>query len=284
MSFFRSIIVFIIIFTISSSVYSQDEKKPEYSWKKAVIGNLNLTQAAFENWAAGGENTLAWQLNFNTNFTLDEEKFNWANKGKFTFGQTKVGDQDTRKSDDEINLESVLIYKLGIYVNPFASVSFVSQFAKGYNYKDTATPAISNFMDPGYVTLSAGIGYSPGDYLKTRFGGAMKITTTKDFPTPYADDPKTPTIEKTRTEWGLTSVTDYQRKIHDNIIYSSKLEMFSNLKAINEVDVRWDNLFSAKVTEYIAVGLNIQLFYDKDLSVKRQLKEALTLGITYSIL
>ncbi|MBU2445170.1 MAG: DUF3078 domain-containing protein [Bacteroidetes bacterium] len=279
------ITVFCLIFTFQIS-YTQEnsENKPEFGWKKSVISNLNLTQATFENWTAGGENTLAWQLNLNTDFTLDEEKYNWANKGKFNFGQTKVGDQDTRKSDDEINLESVLIYKFGLYINPFASANFVTQFAKGYNYKAPTKIAISNFMDPGYVTLSAGVGYSPADYFKTRVGGAVKITSTKDFPVPYADDPKTLAIEKTKTEWGLTSVTDYKRKIHDNIIYASKLELFSNLKAINEVDVRWDNLFSAKVTEYIAVGLNFQLFYDRDLSIKRQLKEALTLSITYSLL
>lgn len=252
--------------------------------KKFIIGNLNLTQSTFENWTAGGENTLAWQLNLNTDFTLDEEKYNWANKGKFTFGQTKIGDQDTRKSDDEINLESVFIYKLGLYLNPFTSANFITQFAKGYNYKAPAKIAISNFMDPGYITLSAGVGYSPGDYLKTRLGGAIKITSTRDFPTPYADDPKTLELEKTKTEWGLISVIDYKRKIHNNIIYTSKIELFSNLKAMNEVDVRWDNLFSSKVTEYIAVGLNIQLFYDRDLSIRRQLKEALTLGLTYSFM
>jgi hypothetical protein len=60
--------------------------------------------------------------------------------------------------------------------------------------------------------------------------------------------------------------------------------MFSNLEAINEVDVNWDNLISAKVSEYINVSFNLNLFYDRDISLSRQLKQTLAVGLTYSFL
>ena len=46
----------------------------------------------------------------------------------FAYGQTKLGDKGIRKTDDRIDLSSVLTYKLGVYANQFASVTFKSQF------------------------------------------------------------------------------------------------------------------------------------------------------------
>ena len=79
-----------------------------------MVGGINLTQTSFDNWAQGGENSYAWQLNLNFKFVNDQEKTNWSNSGKFAYGATKTGDQDSRKSIDEIKLESVLTYKMNL--------------------------------------------------------------------------------------------------------------------------------------------------------------------------
>ena len=60
--------------------------------------------------------------------------------------------------------------------------------------------------------------------------------------------------------------------------------MFSNIKAFNEIDVNWNTLISAKITKLIAVNFNVKLIYDRDVSVKRQLKQALTVRLTYTLL
>ena len=62
------------------------------------------------------------------------------------------------------------------------------------------------------------------------------------------------------------------------------MEMFSNIKAFNEIDVNWNTLISAKITKLIAVNFNVKLIYDRDVSVKRQLKQALTVRLTYTLL
>ncbi|MCW8953325.1 MAG: hypothetical protein OQK48_00110 [Sulfurimonas sp.] len=49
-------------------------------------------------------------------------------------------------------------------------------------------------------------------------------------------------------------------------------------------DVRWDNSFVAKINDYLNVNLAVLLIYQKDQSVKTQVKEALQLGITYTLL
>lgn len=60
--------------------------------------------------------------------------------------------------------------------------------------------------------------------------------------------------------------------------------MFSNVKTLNEIDVNWNTLISAKITKLIAVNFNVKLIYDRDVSVKRQLKQTLTVRLTYTLL
>ena len=279
-------IVIILIFILVSMSFSQEteETLPEYGWKKEVIGNLNFTQNNFDNWSQGGENSWSWQLDINAKFVNDQEKYNWSNSGKCSFGKTKIGDVEARKAADEIKLESVYTYKLGIHVNPYIAATGKTQFTKGYEYTSDAKEEVSNFMDPGYFTESIGVGYAPNDKIKSRLGAALKETITSDFYNTYTDDLNTEKIEKTKVEIGAESTTDINLKLSETILFTSKLELFSNLERVDEIDVNWDNLFSAKISKFINVSLNVCLFYDKDISKKRQLKETLAVGLSYSFL
>ena len=276
----------VFVFMLSLNVFAQEEKKeePKYGWQNEVVTGLNLTQNSFDNWSQGGENSLAWQFNFNAKFINDQKKYNWSNTGKLQFGRTKVGDQDSRKSIDEIKLESVYTYKMSLYVNPYISASAQTQLMKGYKYTDTTNFVVSNFFDPAYFIQSAGIGFAPNETVKTRLGAALKETVTRDYPVPYADDPDTPEIEKTKVEPGMESVTGVNVSLAKNILFTSNLQLFSNMKAFNEIDVNWDNLLVAKVNDYINVNFNVKLFYDRDISTKRQLMQSLALGLTYTLL
>jgi hypothetical protein len=283
----RLFIVVMLLGLLTSFLIAQEKKEeaPQYGWKNAMVGGFNLSQTSFSNWAAGGENSLAWQLNLNFNFTQDMKKTNWANNGKFTYGHTKVSGQASRKSIDEIKLESVFTYKLGIYVNPFVAATGESQFGAGYKY-EVGQPSvqISKFLDPGYFRESAGVGYEPNKIVKTRLGVALKQTLTSDYPVPFADDPKTTALEKTRNEIGAESVTDVNWKITETNLLTSKLELFSNLKAVDEIDVKWDNILTSKISKYFNFNVNFLLFYDKDISKKRQIKQAIAVGISYAFL
>lgn len=271
-------ILFILVFTLQ--IFAQDKKaeKPKYGWHKEAVGLLNFTQNSFDNWSKGGENSWAWQLNFNAKFNLEQEKYSWANSAKVSYGMTKVGDVSARKAADEIKLESVYTYKMNIYVNPYLAATGLTQLTDGYAYTDTSKTVISHLLDPGYFTQSAGIGFQPIKILKTRLGAALKETITNEFSDTYAKG------EKTRIEFGAESVTDVNWQVTKTILFTSKLEMFSNLKAFNEIDVNWDNVVSAKVAEYLSVSFNLKLFYDRDISPKRQLKQTLAVGLSYSFL
>ncbi len=273
-----------IILPLHLSLLAEEGETPEYGWKNQVVGNLNLTQAQFDNWAQGGENTLAWQLNLNSAFVLDQQRFNWATTGKLSHGQAKIGDIEARKSADEFRVESVYLYKLGDYINPYVSGLLQTQITKGYQYVEDERFPVSNFFDPGYITLSAGVGYEPVPYLKTRLGAATKTTITREYAVGLTDDPETDRIEKTDTEFGALSVTELRKPLAENILLTSKLDLFSNLESLKQVDVRWDTILSAKVSQYIDVSLNVELLYDNNISPKRQLKQLLALGLSYTFL
>ncbi len=278
--------VLIILAFWCGGLQAQEEaaKEPEYGWQKEMVGGLNLTQTSFDNWAQGGENSLAWQFFLNFKFVNDQEKTNWSNSGKFGYGSTKTGDEDYRKSIDEIKLESVLTYKLNVHVNPYAAANFETQFSGGYNYDTDPKTQISAFMDPGYFRESVGLGYKPNKIVTVRMGAAMKQTITSDYPVPYADDPDTEEIEKTKNEFGAELVTDVNWKISENSLFTSKLELFSTFEAFNETDVNWDNVLTTKISKYLSVNLNFKLFYDRDISHRRQIYQSAALGLTYSFL
>ena len=276
----RTTIALILFFTFSGSLFAQEaeEKNPEYGWKKEAVGVLNFTQNQFDNWSQGGESSWSWQMDLNAKFVNDQEKYNWTTSGKFSYGKAKVGDSDAKKAADEIKLESVYTYKMWTSVNPYVAVTGMTQFTDGYAYTDSSKVVVSSFMDPGYFTQSVGLGYKPNDIIGTRLGAALKETVTDKFSDSYADG------ESMRTEFGAESVTDVKWQVVENILYTSKLELFSNLKGIDEIDVNWDNMLSSKITDIITVSFNFKLFYDKDVHFKRQLKQTLAVGLSYSLL
>jgi len=276
--------LFLLIGAVPATAQQDTAKVPQYGWQHTVVSALNLTQVAFTDWVAGGENALAWALSLDGKSVQEKEKTNWANSYKFAFGQTRLGDQGIRKTDDEISLETVLTYKLGVYVNPYAAATFKSQFAKGYKYPDASSKIpVSKFFDPAYLTQSIGVGYQPKPEIKTRLGVALREVLTSEFPE-YANDPKTAEIEKTRVEGGLESVTDVEWKLEENLLFTSKLELFAPFNRFDEVVIRSDNTLAAKVNKYISVNLNVQLLNDKVISPRTQIKEALSIGLTYTLL
>jgi len=275
---------FAALFLAGSALSAQDAVPADsLGWRRQIVGQLNLSQVSFDNWAQGGENSLSWQLVGAGRFRYQQPRYRWESSFDLGYGKAKLGDSGTRKSSDEIRLESVLAYRSGAALDPYAAVSLQTQFARGYRYDNGVAVAISDFMDPGYLTQSVGLSWKPSETFTTRLGGAFKETFTRDFPA-YADDKSTTAVEKTRVERGVNSVTELNAEVAHNVLLASKLELFSNLDAFNAIDVNWISSVTAKVSSYINVNLNVRVLYDRDVSVARQLTEALALGLSYTLL
>ena len=279
------LLLFFAVMTFAQTPQPASPALADTSWKHTMIAGANITQISFTDWAQGGENALAYALFLEGKSIYAVDVIEWVNGYKFGYGQAKLGSQGIRKTDDKIDLQSVLTYKFGTYINPFASVSLNTQFSEGVKYDalGIATP-VSNFFDPAYIIQTVGVGYQPGPEVKTRLGVALRETIAKNFAGKYTDDPTTTELEKLRIEGGLESVTEIGWTVMENIILNAKLEIFAPVQHFDRTSIQSDNTLSAKVNKLISMNLNIQLISDPQVQARTQIKQTLALGFSLTLM
>ena len=256
---------------------------PAYGWKHGLVAGLTLTQVSFTDWTQGGSNALAYTMSANGQASEEEEGSNWTNLYKFAFGQTRLGDQGLRKTDDMIDLSTVYSYKIGSLVNPYAGATLKTQFAKGFMYNaDGTSTEVSKFFDPAYLTQGAGASYQPAKEVTTRLGIGLREIVTSDF-NQYADDPATSEIEKSSVDGGLESVTNVEWHLEETILLASQLQLFSAFKRMDEVIVRGNLSVTGKVNKYISAIFSLEIVNEKRVSPRTQVKESIALGLSYTI-
>ncbi|NLT49593.1 MAG: DUF3078 domain-containing protein [Ignavibacteria bacterium] len=272
----------LFFFIFLSFIFAQDETVTE-GWKSSGVAGINLSQIALSNWSQGGQNSLAFNITGNFNFTYISNPWKLDNTLKIAIGKTKLGSENFKTTDNEIFQETVLSRDFGWCVNPYVGNSIRTVIANGYSYENNQSTKIAAFFDPGYVTQSFGFTYDKLKGFKTRLGIAFQETFTNKFRN-YSDDPETtPEIERFKFETGMESVTEGQVTLDDNLLFDTQLRLFTRFDQIDVWDVRWDNTLTAKVNNYINVNFNVLVIYEKSQSPKTQLKEALQLGITYTL-
>ena len=280
-------IVFAVVFLPCTRSYGQAKADsaapPPGNWKNSLVTAFNVTQVSFTDWAQGGENALAYAVSGVGKTTYEPKNVTWTFSYKLGFGQTKLGDQPLRKSDDKIELETVFAYQFGAYVNPYAAATLKTQFATGYKYDNLgiATP-LSDFFDPAYLTQSLGAGYQIIPQVKTRLGYGLREIYTNNFFV-YADDPKTIHREYVKIEDGFESVTDIQWKVDDNVVFVSKIELFMTIRTPDKAILRSDNTLRVQAAKFIAVTLNANIINDRQISPHTQVMNTLAIGLSYAV-
>ena len=277
-----SMLVLLIILAAPTMV-AQTPADSVSPWTHSLVTGLTATQVSFKDWAQGGENAFSWASILDGKHVLDADQLSWANTYKFAYGQAEIGAQGIRKTDDKIDIESMLTYKMGVHINPYFAANLKTQFTKGFVYRAIGDSAVSDLFDPAYFTQSAGFGYQPIPEVKTRLGAALREVVTSRY-AQYTDDPSTASIEKTRVEGGIESVTTIDWKIEENVLLTSKLELFSAFNQLDVVIVRNDNTLSAKVSKYLSVNLNVQLINDRVISPRTQIKQTIAFGFSYVLI
>lgn len=280
----KLLVLFIIIFTISA--YSQDipDSLLKTGWNMTGVVGLNLSQTSFSNWAQGGSNSLAFAAYTNLGAIYFSDPWKWKNRLNMTYGRSKIGNESYRTNENDIYFESVASRDIGWAVDPYFSVTFRSALTKGYDYSvETSGVQIVDFFDPGYLSEALGFTYDQNKIITTRLGVAIQQTFANKF-TNYTDDPETPNeIEKFKFDTGLESVTEVKYGFMQNMVYSSSLRLFTRFNSMDVWDVRWDNLITAKVNDFINVNFAVTVIHEISQTKKTQLREALQLGFSYSL-
>jgi len=269
---------------ISITITAQTTDTTKSSWVPSFVTSLGINQIAFSNWVKGGENSIAWTVIGDFHYDkISTTEWSFKNSIKATYGRSKIGSGSYRTTDNDLYIENVATYHIGWAVSPFISNSIRTQLASGFDYKVTPEKEIANFFDPGYITQTIGFTYDKYQNIVTRLGLGFQEVITNKF-TQYSDDPETKTeVETFKFETGIESVTDADFKLDDNIVYKSKLRLFSQFKSLDVWDVRWDNIIAAKISKYITVNFSYLLVYEKAQSVRTQIKEGLQVGFVYTV-
>ena len=278
--------LFVVLFSVLTlSTFAQDvpDSLLKEGWNMTGVVGLNLSQTAFSNWAQGGTNALAFAVYSNLGGIYYSFPWKWKNRLSVIYGRTSLQDLGYRTTENDIYFESVGSRNIGWPVDPYLAVTFRSSVTKGYDYKVDPALQIVDFFDPGYLTEAIGFTYDHSKIITSRIGIAFQQTFADKFALIYTDDPETAELEKFKFETGIESVTELKYEFLPNMNYYSFLRLFTRFDALDVWDVRWDNIITAKVNDYINVNFAVTVLHDIKQTRKTQLREALQLGFSYSI-
>ncbi len=288
----RLTLITIIIFSVLAG-FSQ-EKKDAPLWTKGSAGNINFSQVALSNWAAGGEDSYALDLLFNFFANYRNGKNSWDNSLKLAYGIVKISDEDMKKSNDQIDFVSQYGYAASEKWSYSAMFNFRTQFMEGYDYKKDPKEKISNFMAPGYITLSLGMDYHPTEKFsvfmspltgKTTFVLDEKLSDAGAFGVDPGD--------KALFEYGALVKFKFEHQILKNVNFVTSADFFTSYNNNpGNIDINWEVLLDMRINDYLSANLRTHLIYDDDIKIANdkgelapriQFKEAFGLGLSYKI-
>jgi hypothetical protein len=160
----KSIIAFILFVLIAGFQPALNGQAADTTlgWHKSGVFSLNMAQASFTNWAAGGQNSVALNGLINLAANLKNEKSAWDNALTIGYGKMlqKGNDLGWVKTDDRIDFQSKYGQKASEKWFYSGLMSFRTQMDNGYNYPDTENK-ISDLLSPAYLLFSLGMDYKP---------------------------------------------------------------------------------------------------------------------------
>jgi len=260
-------------------------------WHKSLIFGLNFSQSAFSsNYSAGGVNAVALGSNFDFKAEYNKTPFSYTTELNLIYGISKNKGQGSRKTNDRIFYDNKIASQLSKHWFFFGSLSFESQFDKGFNYNtnpdgSVAQHLISRFMSPGYLTESVGFEYKPVKYFDLRLGtGTARQTFVLDTAI-RRNQPSNYGVDSGRTfknELALQVVAAVDKDLMKNLHITARYALFIPYQqSLAYVSHRVDATLAAKVNRLIAVTVNGTFLYDKNTAKGVQETEGMALGVLY---
>lgn len=307
----KKIVLVLVMISISGFITAQEIQKVAKAkqdvlavtgdsvkhWYITGSGNLAFSQAAFSNWAAGGENSVGLTAFFNMKANYKKGKHVWGNTIDLGYGFQFLGNKgNTRftKTNDKLELTSAYGYQISKDEKWYVTllVNFRTQFAEGFNYPDDST-VISKFMSPGYLIAGVGVTYAPVKWFYVYLSPCSgRFTFVLDKALSDSGSFGVERGKKIKGEFGPYLRADMNKDLAKNINLSTTLELFTDyLNKFGNIDVNWSLRLTMNVNKWLAASIATQLIYDDDIMIKTtptsepgprtQFKELLGIGLTY---
>jgi hypothetical protein len=257
-------------------------------WKTGGLFTLNVAQGTLSNWVGGGDKfSLSAVAFLNLYAYYKKGKHTWDNTLDLGYGFVNTTSLGQRKSDDRIDLLSKYGYEIAPKWYLSTLFNFRTQFSKGYTYskdlldRDVKTLSSASFA-PAYLLLSEGIDFRPASYFSVFLSPITErlIIVTNDSLSAvgaYGVD----IGKKTKNEVGAFLSAQFNKEIAKNIVYTSRLDLFSNYgHKPQNVDLYFTNVLAMKVNKYISANVALDLLYDDDAIQKLQVRQLLGVGFS----
>lgn len=287
-------IILFIAFALSSALIlnAQEETDSLKPLKFEGLTTINFSQVSLTNWAAGGDNSYAFNGLVNLSLNYSKEKNDWVNTLDIGYGIQKQGDQDYRKTDDHIDFLSKYGRKVSKSLFISAMLNFKTQMNEGKKYDVDTSYVISNFLAPGYIQASLGIEYKPNkEFYAVLSPVTGKLTMVLDDTLSARGSFGVDPGDKTRMELGGSATLGVKTEIMKNVTFNSTLGLFTNyIENTQNIDVDWKVLINMKINNYLSANINTHLIYDDDIAymdekgehgARIQFKEVFGVGLTY---
>ncbi len=280
-------------------------------WERTNALGLDINQISFVNWSVGGNNSVAilGKGQFVRKYT--RKYMNWHNELILKYGFNSQEGQETRKTDDQVQLNSTFGYRRDTVSNWYysAKFNFQTQFANGYQYPNT-TDEISGPFSPAYIFLGVGGEYIRKDLGLNAYFSPLTNKTTLVMNRDLADkgafgvDPARRDADgniiehgsNSRTEVGILLTNNIKRQVFKNIMLDHRLTLYTDyLNKFGNIDVSWQLQLDMTVNEYVKANIGTHIIYDDDIKAteevagavvqvgpKIQLKQMLGVGLSYT--
>jgi len=277
-------IVLLFLFLISSSLYAQQKKKdslPVPIWKIHGRFTFIFNQSSFTNWASGGENTIAGDLNVNYDFNYKKKLINWDTRILTGYGLSYVSEKGYRKTNDRLEINSLFGIR-SREKNWFFSnfINFKTQYARGYNYSESSNELVSAFFSPAYLSLGPGVLWKKSDDLNLNIAPASARFTfvDDDFSGKFGVEEG----ENVAFSLGFNLSGYYKLSIMDNIEMENIITIYSDyLNKPKNIDIEYQVNIRFKVNKFVKMHLTAHTILDDNASGNAQFRELFGLGLNY---
>ena len=265
--FMKRILPLLILLFSSMLALAQDTQPQDTIWRVNGEFGFKLNQVALTNWAAGGQNSLAFGSTFGLDVKYQKEKWKWDTFLRLGYGLQKQGEEPLNKTDDQILIFTNLGYELqGPWFLTF-NANFRTQFSAGYNLPNDSI-MISTFMAPGYLVTGLGIEYKPNDDFTIIVDPiANKTVFVLDDVLSQQGAYGVDSSATSKAEFGAFISLAYKKEIFKNVTLGTLYTMFGNYENLAAWDINWDLIIDFKINDWLAANITTNLIYDEDIAI-----------------
>nr|WP_316928620.1 DUF3078 domain-containing protein [Gillisia sp. JM1] len=262
-------------------------------WSKKNSLGVNMSEVAFVNWNAGGNNSISALFYGNFERKLQKNLLLWKTSATIRYGLNAQEGRKVRKTDDEISLNSTYGYRRDSTSNfrYSAKFNFKTQFADGYKYPQR-DKSISSFMAPGYIFLGVGAEYSAPNEDLTVYLSPLTDKSTFVLDQRLANEGMfgvTPAVrdsignvlvkgENVRTEVGVLLTSSFSKEVFNNVNLDNQVSFYTDyLNKFGNIDVDWELKLNLVVNEFVKANIGSHLIYDDDVKFKEDTNDDGTL-------